>query len=141
MSVVKRISDHPWLTLAVSAATIVSSVMAVSAFLMSGGLASNSSKDASANTPSAATSDLIGAWVLQSPPDLGWRVRYRADGSFTLTTSEGHVDGFYEAQNGVFTTRAPPVGADDQGAYRLINPTTLEMTGQLGVSVWRREAE
>ncbi|MEM6627683.1 MAG: hypothetical protein AAF719_13370, partial [Pseudomonadota bacterium] len=79
--------------------------------------------------------------VHMSPPDLGWRVRYRADGSFTLTTSEGHVDGFYEAQNGVFTTRAPIVGADDQGAYRFINPTTLEMTGQLGVSVWRREAE
>ncbi len=143
MSLIKRISEHPWLSLTVSAATIVSTVLAVAASLVP----KISSGDRSAPTSqTAAQSDLVGTWALQSPPGFDWTVDYRANGSFTLTTraapgsgqSAQTVDGFYEAENGVFTTRAPETSADDHGTYRLLTETTLEMTGQLGVSVWIR---
>lgn len=136
MSLAKRISEHPWLTLTVSAASILSTIVAVAAFLTPARPAGNAEPGAADAV--AAQSELVGTWRLETPPDLGWTVTYRANGSFTLVLPTGPVEGFYEAANGVFSSRSPATESSDQGTYVLLSPTRLEMTGELGVSVWEK---
>ncbi|MEZ5947394.1 MAG: hypothetical protein R3C13_13870 [Hyphomonas sp.] len=136
MSWARRISEHPWLSLAVSAATIVSTVLAIAAFFLS------SDKAVPDHDPAGSEqvqSELVGTWILQTPPDPELVVEYKPDGTYSLASPDGVVAGFYEARNGVFTSRAPELGLVDRGRYQMLDDETLEMSGQLGVSIWKRQ--
>lgn len=83
--------------------------------------------------------EFVGAWVLQNPALPNWVLEYRADGTYLLTTPDGVVGGVYKAADGWFSTSAPSIGSSDAGSYQFLDDNTLQMTGKLGVSVWKRK--
>lgn len=136
MNWAKRISEHPWLSLTVSAATIVSTVLAVFAFILpSQGLHPNPEREYDEQIPS----DIVGTWALEETDGTNLVVEYKSDGTYSLATPNGIVVGFYEARNGVFSSEAPELGLKDRGRYQFLDDQTLEMSGTLGVSVWKRK--
>ncbi|MEM9617788.1 MAG: hypothetical protein AAF936_07475 [Pseudomonadota bacterium] len=88
----------------------------------------------------SAGGDLVGTWTLQQPTNPGWAVEYRTDGTYLFTAPNIRINGVYEAADGSFSTRAPDIGSEDSGTYRLIDNDTLEMRGNLGRSVWKRRS-
>jgi len=133
----KRISEHPWLSLTVSAATIVSTILAVFAFILP---AQHSEPGEARENAAQIFSDIVGTWVLQDSGSAPWVVEYKPDGTYSLATPDGIVVGFYEARNGIFSSEAPELGLKDRGRYQLLDDQTLEMSGTLGVSIWKRRS-
>ncbi|MEZ5999088.1 MAG: hypothetical protein R3B98_10375 [Hyphomonas sp.] len=139
MSLARRISEHPWLSLTVSAATIISTAIAVSNWVMPAHRDSRPEIDApKEDAAPAAANDLVGLWQLQPPGPAGWIVEYKPDGTYVFTMPNAEIHGVYEAKDGKFSSRAPSYDSEDEGDYRLIDTRTLEMDGRQGVSVWKR---
>lgn len=99
MSWAKRISEHPWLSLTVSAATIVSTILAVFAFILP---IQSSETSQTREYTEQMPSDIVGTWILQESESMPLIVEYKPDGTYSLATPDGIVVGFYEAQRGIF---------------------------------------
>ena len=81
----------------------------------------------------------IGTWRLHSPFQADWVVTYKDDGAYFFTSPQTTLNGVWRASDGLFANEAPGTGLSDAGSYRFRDQDTLELTGKLGVSIWKRE--
>lgn len=82
--------------------------------------------------------EFVGTWQIQSPAPQGWVWQFRADNTYTFITAETSFEGTYKASNGKWEQKAINFASDDAGTYRLIDKNTLQLTGRLGTSIWKR---
>jgi hypothetical protein len=76
--------------------------------------------------------------MITRPMLTGWTWEFRADGTFVFVSDQTSFQGTYKAAGGFWSQKAVNFPSEDNGTYRFIDADTLEFTGWLGTSVWKR---
>ena len=82
---------------------------------------------------------IVGVWQFESPFPNGWVTEFKANGTFVFTNPNSRTEGKYTAKDGKWSQSAPQFNFSDSGTYRFLDDDTLELTGKLGASVWKRK--
>ena len=81
---------------------------------------------------------IVGVWVLTIPQQTGWTWELRANGTYIFVNDQTSFEGTYKAAGGLWSQKAVNFPSEDNGTYRFIDADTIEFTGRLGQSVWKR---
>ncbi|MCB2114146.1 MAG: hypothetical protein KDD85_11445 [Parvularculaceae bacterium] len=81
---------------------------------------------------------IVGTWTLSIPQQTNWTWEFRSDATYAFATDQTSFQGAYTASNGVWSQQAVNFASEDSGTYRFRDDDTLELTGRLGTSVWKR---
>ena len=80
----------------------------------------------------------VGTWTLSIPQQTGWTWEFRGDGTYVFVNDQTRFQGTYKAGDGAWSQKAVNFSSEDSGTYRFRDADTLELTGNLGTSVWKR---
>lgn len=81
---------------------------------------------------------IVGVWVLTIPQQTGWTWELRANGTYIFVNDQTSFEGTYKAAGGLWSQKAVNFPSEDNGTYRFIDADTIEFSGRLGQSVWKR---
>ncbi|HPF22368.1 MAG TPA: hypothetical protein PK417_02760 [Hyphomonas sp.] len=81
---------------------------------------------------------IVGAWTLAIPQQTNWTWEFRADATYAFAMDQTRFQGEYTAKDGVWSQKAVNFASEDSGTYRFHDNDTLELTGRLGTSIWKR---
>ncbi|MCB2099114.1 MAG: hypothetical protein KDE05_15895, partial [Parvularculaceae bacterium] len=81
---------------------------------------------------------IVGTWTLSIPQQTKWTWEFRVDATYAFAMDQTRFQGEYMAKDGVWSQKAVNFASEDSGTYRFRDNDTLELTGRLGTSVWKR---